>query len=110
MRSPSITPLTTSHRVTALPCVACGLLTIALQIDQPDAIAEAELGRARPLPCRFCPLRASHKTWGFGSVLSYEGEDNRMIVIAFDDGNERRLAIKAVQEAGLLVAIPAEAS
>jgi hypothetical protein len=43
-------------------------------------------------------------------VLSYEGEDNRMIVIAFDDGNERRLALEAVQEAGLLVAIPAEAS
>jgi ATP-dependent DNA helicase RecQ len=82
--------------------------------EEPASAAAEQLSAAAAapdaVPPPFLPAsRVEHKTWGPGKVLSYEGEDNRLIVVAFDDGSERRLALEAVQEAGLLAAIPAEA-
>jgi ATP-dependent DNA helicase RecQ len=84
---------------------------LAVEEPAPEAAQQGPSDASAPAALPFLPAsRVEHKTWGLGSVLSYEGEDARMIVIAFDDGNERRLALEAVQEAGLLVAVPAEAS
>jgi ATP-dependent DNA helicase RecQ len=95
-------------------CSGCDNCDHPLPAEEPAPEAEQQRvppNASAPAAPPFLPAsRVEHKIWGAGSVLSYEGEDNRMIVIAFDDGNERRLALEAVQEAGLLTAIPAEAS
>jgi ATP-dependent DNA helicase RecQ len=76
--------------------------------EEPAPEPAEPVGAAAAAP--FLPAsRVEHKTWGTGSVLSYEGEGNRLIVVAFDDGTERRLALTAVQEGGLLAAVAAEA-
>jgi ATP-dependent DNA helicase RecQ len=95
-----------------VPCSGCDNCDHAIAPqEEPSSEASAPdvpEGESAPAALPFPPSsRVEHKTWGGGTVLSYEGEDNRLIVVAFDDGSERRLALEALQGAGLLVAVRA---
>jgi ATP-dependent DNA helicase RecQ len=98
------------------PCNACDVcehlrtaeLRLAASRTEPTTAAPAERTIEASPAAELFPIdaRVEHPTLGLGTVLGYEGEHEERIVVRFDEGGERRLALDHVRREHLLEIAP----